>query len=296
MSRRRLAALALATFALALTGCTTAANAGTHDVWHAPAISAGGIGGGTPVGSTGTSSSPTPSKSPTSSRSGTGSGSPSSSSSSSPAVPSRPAGPPASKGRGPAGSFTTTGTASVALTFDDGPGGNTSQVLDLLDRYGIKATFCIIGKNIAGQEAVIRRMVADGMTLCDHTWTHDESLSKRSAAQITSEIQRTADALHAVVPDAPIRYFRNPGGNFSAQTVAIAQSMGMTSLYWSVDPRDWSKPGTQSIMNNVMSHTCAGSIVLMHDGGGDRSETVAALQTILPNLKGRFTLVTPPIQ
>jgi peptidoglycan/xylan/chitin deacetylase (PgdA/CDA1 family) len=70
--------------------------------------------------------------------------------------------------------------------------------------------------------------------------------------------------------------------------------MGMQSIYWSVDPRDWARPGTQAIINNVLTHTHEGSIVLMHDGGGDRSQTVQALTTILPNLKSRFTLVPLP--
>jgi len=68
----------------------------------------------------------------------------------------------------------------------------------------------------------------------------------------------------------------------------------MKSLFWNVDPRDWSRPGTQSIINNVMAHTSKGSIVLMHDGGGDRSQTVTALKTILPNFKSRFTLIALP--
>jgi peptidoglycan/xylan/chitin deacetylase (PgdA/CDA1 family) len=196
---------------------------------------------------------------------------------------------------GPAGSITTTGSAAVALTFDDGPGGNTAQVLDLLKRYGIHATFCIIGRMITpANAALIRRIVDEGHTLCNHTWTHDLNLKARSEDQIRSELQRTNDAIHAIVPNAPIRYFRNPGGNFSPLTVAVAKSMGMQSIYWAVDPRDWSRPGTQAIIGNVLSHTHEGSIVLMHDGGGDRSQTVQALATILPNLKSRFTLIPLP--
>jgi peptidoglycan/xylan/chitin deacetylase (PgdA/CDA1 family) len=70
--------------------------------------------------------------------------------------------------------------------------------------------------------------------------------------------------------------------------------MDMKSLFWNVDPQDWARPGTTAIINNVMSHTRQGSIVLMHDGGGDRSETVTALRTILPNFKSRFTLIPLP--
>jgi peptidoglycan-N-acetylglucosamine deacetylase len=191
--------------------------------------------------------------------------------------------------------MTTTGSAAVALTFDDGPGGNTGQVLDLLKQYGIHATFCIIGRVISEYSPdLIRRIVDEGHTLCNHTWTHDLNLRTRSEAQIRWELQRTNDAIHAIVPDAPIKYFRNPGGNFSPLTVSIAASMGMQSIYWAVDPSDWTRPGTQAIINNVLTHTHEGSIVLMHDGGGDRSQTVQALGTILPNLKSRFTLVPLP--
>jgi peptidoglycan/xylan/chitin deacetylase (PgdA/CDA1 family) len=239
---------------------------------HSPSVVALGQGGG------GEPTTPTPSASPSPSPSPTASG-----------FGLRGA------ANGPAGSITTTGSAAVALTFDDGPGANTAQVLDLLKRYGIHATFCLIGRMISPYNAyLVRRIVAEGHTLCNHTWTHDLNLKSRTEAQIRSEMQRTNDAIHGIVPDASIRYFRNPGGNFSPLVVSVAASMGMQSIYWTVDPRDWSRPGTQAIMNIVLSRTHEGSIVLMHDGGGDRSETVQALQTILPNLKSRFTLIPLP--
>jgi peptidoglycan/xylan/chitin deacetylase (PgdA/CDA1 family) len=196
--------------------------------------------------------------------------------------------------RGPAGSLAVTGSAAVALTFDDGPGGYSMTVLDLLAKYHIKATFCVIGRLVASSPDVIRRIVADGHTLCNHTWSHDLLLRTRTAAQITAEMQKTNDAIHAIVPGVPIKYFRNPGGNFSPGTVSIAASLGMTSIYWRVDPQDWRKPGAPAIVNNVIKNTDPGAIVLMHDGGGDRSGTVTALRTILPNLASRFTLVALP--
>jgi peptidoglycan/xylan/chitin deacetylase (PgdA/CDA1 family) len=288
-----------------LTSCTT----GDNSVWTQPratgslsaagAVSdaaASGQGAGGPVKAT---SRPRPAASG-SQRSGLYALSPSPQSSPSPSpTPTPSASPPAappSNAHGPAGSINTTGSDAVALTFDDGPGGNTGQVLDLLKQYGIHATFCIIGRVIADYSPdLIRRIVAEGHTLCNHTWTHDLNLRTRSEDQIRSELQRTSDAIHAIVPGAPIKYFRNPGGNFSPLTVSVAASMGMQSLDWNVDPSDWSRPGTQSIINNVLTHTHAGSIVLMHDGGGDRSQTVQALRTILPNLQSRFTLVPMPV-
>jgi peptidoglycan/xylan/chitin deacetylase (PgdA/CDA1 family) len=285
--------------AVLLTGCTAGDATTTATARHAngspsATLIASGQGGGSVVsstpGSTGTrSSSPS---SPASSTSPTQSASPSAT----PADPPTTAGPSTFVHDGPFGSVDSTGTAQVALTFDDGPGGNTAQVLDLLKQYGIHATFCIIGRMIAEYSPdLIRREVAEGHTLCNHTWTHDLNLRTRSEAQIRSELERTNDAIHAIVPGVPIRYFRNPGGNFSPLTIAVARSMGMESLDWNVDPSDWSRPGVQSIINNVLSHTHPGSIVLMHDGGGDRSQTVQALHTILPNLHGRFTLIPMPV-
>jgi peptidoglycan/xylan/chitin deacetylase (PgdA/CDA1 family) len=212
-------------------------------------------------------------------------------------APGSPAPGPAgtASGHGPYGSIAVTGSGATALTFDDGPGPYTAQILDLLEKYHIKATFCMIGRQVSSYPDDIRRMVADGDTLCNHTWDHDEQLRTRTDDQIRAELQKTNDAIHAIVPDAEIEYFRNPGGNFGPNTVAIAKDMGMKSLYWSVDPRDWSNPGTQSIINTVSSKTRAGSIVLSHDGGGDRSQTVAAYKVLLPNLKARLNLIALPV-
>ena len=296
MVQRRSRVLAAVLLCMFLAGCTAGdvSRPIAFQPSRTPSAAASGQGAGGEFGPTpGASRSPSPSRSPSHRPSPTAAP---------PSAPSPPPPPPPSAGPmpgfghgGPFGSINTTGTASVALTFDDGPGGNTAQVLDLLKQYGIHATFCIIGRMIGDYSPdLIRRIVAEGHTLCNHTWSHDLNLRTRSEAQIRSELQRTADAIHAIVPGAPIPYFRNPGGNFSPLTVSVAASMGMQSLDWNVDPADWSRPGTQSIINNVLSHTHAGSIVLMHDGGGDRSQTVQALRTILPNLKSRFTLIPMP--
>lgn len=271
-----LAALALTA---AAAGCTPA-HASASSNWHSSAPSAG-VPTPSPAGASPTSEPPTtqpPTTKPPTSKP--------------PAAP-KPSG--TAKGHGPAGSMSTTGSSATALTFDDGPGPYTDQILDLLKQYNIKATFCVIGRQVHSYPNEIKRIVAEGHTLCNHTWDHDEKLSTRTDAQIRDELQKTNDAIHAIVPDAKIQYFRNPGGNFAPNTVAIAKDMGMKSLYWSVDPRDWSNPGTQSIVNTVLGKTRAGSIVLSHDGGGNRSQTVAAYRQILPTLKSRFTLIPLPV-
>jgi peptidoglycan/xylan/chitin deacetylase (PgdA/CDA1 family) len=293
MVQRRNRVLATVLLSLFLAGCTSGdvSRPVASQPSRTPAAASGQGAGGEFSPTPG----PSPSRSPSRPPSRSPSPSPTAGSPSTPPPPSSPGATPGFGHGGPFGTINTTGTASVALTFDDGPGGNTGQVLDLLKQYGIHATFCIIGRMIGDYSPdLIRRIVAEGHTLCNHTWSHDLNLRTRSEEQIRSELQRTADAIHAIVPGVPIPYFRNPGGNFSPLTISIAASLGMQSLDWNVDPADWSRPGTQSIINNVLSHTHPGSIVLMHDGGGDRSQTVQALHTILPNLKSRFTLIPLP--
>jgi peptidoglycan/xylan/chitin deacetylase (PgdA/CDA1 family) len=292
MVRRRPVTLVLAALALVVGGCGTAHANGAHQPKPAPvAQSTAPTDDGQPD--------PAPSPTGSPSAPGTPAGTPSG-----PAGPKAPVkpikGPPTPNGgpagphHGPFGSITTTGSAAVALTFDDGPFPYTSEVLDLLAQYHIKATFCVIGRQVAANAALIKRIVAEGHTLCNHTWSHDLSLRLRSEDQIRAEMQKTNDAIHAVVPGVPVKYFREPGGNWAANTVSMAASLGMTSIHWAVDPTDWARPPAQAIINRVLNHTGPGSIVLMHDGGGDRSNTVTALRTILPNLAGRFTLIALP--
>jgi len=289
MARRRTATLALAALALILSGCG-AAHAGVTPAQRSAAI-AQDNGDTPPEPAPVTADSP----SPTGSKSGAKPAGPAAPAQSNGTPPSAPSGDPSGgPNRGPSGSMKNTGTTAVALTFDDGPGGETTQVLDLLAQYHIKATFCMIGRQVAAYADVVRRMVADGHTLCNHTWSHDLNLRFKSPDQIRADLQRTSDAIHAIVPDAPIKYFRNPGGNWGSNTVGVAASLGMASIHWSVDPWDWKMPPPQAIINNVCGNTAPGGIVLMHDGGGDRHNTVVALRTILPNLAGRFTLIALP--
>ncbi len=285
-------ALAGTGLALAIAGCASPGE--QTATWHAGAAqTAGGQGGGTAAGHTmgtgnpGTGKPPAPGPGPTRT-----SPAPATPASGSPSSPTTPASGP---GAGPAGSITSTGTDAVALTFDDGPGPYTGQMLDLLAKYHVKATFCVIGRQVQAYAEEIRRMVADGHTLCNHTWDHDEELRTRSDDVIDSELQRTNDAIHAVAPDAKIKYFRNPGGNFAPNTVAAAARLGMISLMWNVDPRDWAHPGVQTIIDNVVAHTQPGSVVLSHDGGGDRSDTLAAYRSLLPDLTSRVNLIAMPV-
>lgn len=203
--------------------------------------------------------------------------------------PSKPPTSPPPAGPAPRSN---TGTGTVALTFDDGPSPEyTPQILSLLKANGVKATFCLIGVNVQANPKLVRQIVREGHTLCNHSWSHDLHLGEKSPDEIRADMERTNAAIHAIVPDAPIRYFRHPGGAFTPASNEVARSLGMTPLSWSVDPKDWNKPGTEAIIAKVQTSSHPGSIVLSHDGGGDRSETIAAYQVLIPYLKQRFKLV-----
>jgi len=184
---------------------------------------------------------------------------------------------------------------TIALTFDDGPDPTwTPQVLALLAKAKVHATFCLIGRNAAKYPALVRAIVAGGHTLCDHTWDHDEDLKVRPAGEIALDISRGADAIKAAAGVAPT-FFRAPGGNWSPAIEAEARRQHMTPLKWTVDPRDWSRPGEATILATIWQELRPGGVILMHDGGGDRSETVAALAVLLTRLPAMgYHFVTPP--
>lgn len=211
-----------------------------------------------------------------------------------PPPPPQPAGPPLQPGSGPR---RFTGSSAVALTFDDGPHPvYTPQVLNLLRSYGVRATFCLVGTQVRLYPALVARIVREGHSLCNHTWHHDTLLGTRSAAEIRSDLARTNTEIQRAAPGARIRYFRHPGGAWTPLAIQVAAQLGMVSIHWDIDPRDWSRPPAQQIADYVIRYTRRGSIILLHDAGGDRSATVAACRTILPNLKSRFTLIALPVR
>jgi peptidoglycan/xylan/chitin deacetylase (PgdA/CDA1 family) len=188
----------------------------------------------------------------------------------------------------------------VALTFDDGPDpATTPQLLQLLARHRVHATFCLVGANAQRHPALVRKIVAGGHTLCNHTWNHDLKLGKLPAAKIKDDMERTNAAIRRAVPKAKIKYFRAPGGKFTPAVVAVARQLGMASIYWKVDPRDWDHPEGETpaqhrsrVIARVEKHTRKGAIVLSHDYA--QPDTVAAYRTLLPWLHRRFQLVALP--
>ena len=175
------------------------------------------------------------------------------------------------------------GDKAIALTIDDGPSSKyTPQVLALLAQYKIAATFCMIGQSADKHASLVAEVSAAGHLVANHTWTHP-NLSHMTEAQVTAEIERTNDAITRGGAKQPT-LFRAPGGNWSPTVFSVCDKLNLRPLDWSVDPRDWSRPGEDHIVQTVMGHTHTGSIILEHDGGGDRSQTVAALQQFIPQL------------
>jgi peptidoglycan/xylan/chitin deacetylase (PgdA/CDA1 family) len=203
----------------------------------------------------------------------------------------------ARQGSGPAGSRMVTGSKGVALTFDDGPDpAETPKILRLLAQQHVHATFCLVGKNVAKFPGLVRQIVAGGNTICNHTWSHDLKLGKKPDAQIGADMARTNAAILKAAPNAKIKYFRAPGGNFTPAIVSIAKQMGMGSLYWRVDPRDWDHPKGEThtqhrarVISRVQHNTHAGAIVLSHDYA--QPDTISAYHTLVPWLKKRYKLV-----
>ncbi|MFJ6383549.1 polysaccharide deacetylase family protein [Kitasatospora sp. NPDC092039] len=181
----------------------------------------------------------------------------------------------------------------VALTIDDGPDPrHTPTVLALFEQYGIRATFFLIGENAAEHPALVREIADRGHHIANHTWTHPD-LRHLSEAKVRDELERTSDLLHRATGRQPT-WFRAPGGDWSTASLKVAADLGMRNMAWSVDPRDWARPGTPAIIDRILKGVRPGSIVLNHDGGGDRSQTVAALKTYLPVLVDSGYYFTAP--
>jgi peptidoglycan/xylan/chitin deacetylase (PgdA/CDA1 family) len=175
----------------------------------------------------------------------------------------------------------------VALTFDDGPSDYTDDFLAVLHEKDVRATFFEVGQVMPGREEVMREILAQGSELADHTMDHVELPGYSQIAGAAARIRAYTHFQTCL--------FRPPGGAVDAGVVATAGSLGMRTINWDVDPRDWSLPGIGAIYANIVGHVRPGSIVLMHDGGGPRSETLAALPQIIDTLRGRgyrFTTVT----
>ncbi|HEY5882977.1 MAG TPA: polysaccharide deacetylase family protein [Nakamurella sp.] len=192
-----------------------------------------------------------------------------------------------------------TGEGKVAyLTFDDGPGPATGQILDILATKGVQATFCVVGRKVAENPGMTRRIVADGHTLCNHSWDHPAGFDTLAPDVLNGQIGRTQDAIIAATGH-PARYLRAPEGRFGDPTGTVHQAGQQARtllLGWAIDSRDWTKPGAGAIVSIVVGSVSPGAIILMHDAGGaDRQQTIEALPGVVDGLRAAgYTLLPLP--
>ena len=183
----------------------------------------------------------------------------------------------------------------VALTFDDGPSPNiTPQVLDILKKNNIKATFFLIGRNLKQFPKIGQQIVADGHTVGNHTWHHWRHLMMDFTA--AHEIEDTAALIYEVT-GVKTSLFRPPNGFLNNGLADYALKQKEAVVLWSVDSGDWrgSRASVDGLVNRVVEGVKPGGIVLMHDGGGDRSRTVQALPKIIEELTRRgYEFVSVP--
>ncbi|MFT4049548.1 MAG: polysaccharide deacetylase family protein [Solirubrobacterales bacterium] len=172
----------------------------------------------------------------------------------------------------------------IALTFDDGPAGDTPQFLNKLKALKVHATFFMIGQQVSGNGAVLKRMLREGHELANHSWNHANLGSGGGAA--SSQISNTNHAIERASGFKPC-LMRPPYGSTGGDLVRRVRAQHMTSILWDVDPQDWRTPGVGTIVGTIRGQTHAGSIILEHDGGGNRSQTLAALPQYVRTLKAR---------
>lgn len=192
--------------------------------------------------------------------------------------------------RGPAEVLQGPRARQVALTYDDGPSSMTPQFLATLRRLGVPATFFMIGRAVAANPGIAREVLAAGNEIGNHSWDHANLGGGGPAA--SSEIERTNAAIERATGFTPC-LFRPPGRATGADLVARVRALGMTSVLWSADPFDWRLPGTAAIVDRVLAQAGPGGIILDHDGGGPRAQTLAAAPAIIAALRARgYTFVT----
>ncbi|QHW31804.1 polysaccharide deacetylase family protein [Paenibacillus rhizovicinus] len=183
----------------------------------------------------------------------------------------------------------------LALTFDDGPDpATTNQILDLLKQYHAKATFFVIGYRVHEYPDIIKREIAEGHEVANHTFNHVYFQKGIKADTIQREIERTDRSLIELTGKKPF-LFRPPGGYYSDVMIDIARKLGYTTVLWSwhQDTEDWRSPGVRHIVNKVLKNARNGDIVLLHDYVSGSAHTVKALRVILPELERRgYRLVT----
>jgi peptidoglycan/xylan/chitin deacetylase (PgdA/CDA1 family) len=180
----------------------------------------------------------------------------------------------------------------VAIGFDDGPWSDTPAFVRMLERNHAQATFFLIGRQVGpGYKGTLLRELRDGDVLGDHTFTHP-FLTRTGGAH--GQLEKTIRAIRALTGYTPC-LFRPPYGDYDASVLRTARSLGLATVLWNVDPSDYTQPGSAAIRRRVLAQVRPGSIIISHDGGGPRGQTLAAYPTIIDALRRRgYRIVTIP--
>ncbi|MFG2658434.1 polysaccharide deacetylase family protein [Streptomyces sp. NPDC048425] len=182
---------------------------------------------------------------------------------------------------------------TMILTFDDGPDPlYTPHILQTLREHDVRAVFFVCGEQVEWNKDLLREIADDGHTVGNHTWTHPQ-LTSMSRSAVRSEIERTCEIIDDTIGEPPA-WFRAPYGAWNRNVFRIGAGLGMEPLAWTVDTNDWTEPGTRSIVRAVRAGAAPGVVVLSHDAGGNRSQSVAALRTYLPELLDSGYRITVP--
>jgi peptidoglycan/xylan/chitin deacetylase (PgdA/CDA1 family) len=181
----------------------------------------------------------------------------------------------------------------VSLTFDDGPHPvHTPHLLTVLREHGVTAVFCLSGRQALAHPEIVRAIAADGHLLGNHGMDHDD-MGDWPEARIQDDLERTTAAIRAAAPTTPVPFFRAPYGRWG-RTPEVAGRLGMRALGWRLSAADWEEPDTDELVRRLVSGVTPGAVVLLHDGGGDRSRTVAAVDRLIPRLTARGWHFTTP--
>ncbi|MBC2903744.1 polysaccharide deacetylase family protein [Streptomyces cupreus] len=182
---------------------------------------------------------------------------------------------------------------TMVLTFDDGPDPRyTPAILDTLAEYEVRAMFFVCGEMAAARPDLLARMAEEGHVVGNHTWSHP-LLTRLTRGQIRSQMERTCDIVEEAYGERP-QWFRAPYGAWNRNAFQLGAELGMEPLAWTVDTLDWTTPGTRTIVGRVENGAAPGVVVLSHDAGGDRSQSVHALRDYLPQLLDAGYHVTVP--
>jgi peptidoglycan/xylan/chitin deacetylase (PgdA/CDA1 family) len=180
------------------------------------------------------------------------------------------------------------------LTFDDGPAADTDPLLTQLRAAGAKATFFVLGQQAAANPSQLRRLVADGHAIGNHTWDHPE-LTSLTPDEVADQLSRTTAAVAAVVPGTEVTCMRPPYGLIDDSVAEVSLDQQLQPILWTGHAEDWNQPSVATMVADLRRATQPGSVILLHDGGGSRQNTLDAVAEMLPEWRAQgYTLAPIP--